>query len=77
MLGWEVSSVEAKELAEEGGVLVPEMFFARFKIESSAFFGAVLEIVRTAVKTVDGADGRAELKPKRRRVAIRLMMCGL
>lgn len=76
MLGWEVSNVEAKELAEEGGVLVPEMFFARFKIESSAFFGAVLEIARTAAKRLDGADGRAELKPKRRRVAIRLMMCG-
>lgn len=77
VLGWEVSRVDAKELAEEGGGAEPEMFFARFKIESSAAFGAVEEMPRTAVKRVVGANGRAELSPKRRRVAIRLIMCGL
>lgn len=69
--------MDAKELAEEGGGAEPEMFFARFKIESSAAFGAVEEMPRMAVKRVVGADGRAELSPKRRRVAIRLIMCGL
>lgn len=57
--------------------MLPEMFFARLRIESSAAFGAVLERARMEVKRVDCANGRAELSPKRRRVAIRLMMCGL
>ena len=45
-------------------------------MESSAGRGAVVEMALTAVKTDGATDGRAliTLRPKRRRVAIRLMI---